>query len=54
MLNPVIGYGIKGAIFYQGEDNVPRYQDYAQQLQTMVGCWRDNGASVSSLSTIAR
>lgn len=41
MLNPVIGYGIKGAIFYQGEDNVPRYQDYAQQLQTMVGCWRD-------------
>ena len=41
MLHPVIGYGIKGAIFYQGEDNVPRYADYAQQLQTMIGCWRD-------------
>lgn len=41
MLSPVIGYGIKGAIFYQGEDNVPRYADYAQQLQTMISCWRD-------------
>lgn len=41
MLNPIIGYGIKGAIWYQGEDNVPRYQDYAQQMQTMVALWRE-------------
>lgn len=41
MLHPVIGYNIKGAIWYQGEDNVPRYQDYAQQMQTMVGLWRE-------------
>ena len=40
MLHPIIGYGIRGAIWYQGEDNVPRYQDYAQQMQTMVGEWR--------------
>lgn len=41
MLHPIIGYGIRGAIWYQGEDNVPRYQDYAEQMKTMVGEWRD-------------
>lgn len=41
MLHPIIGYGIKGAIWYQGEDNVQRYQDYAQQMETMVGLWRE-------------
>lgn len=40
MLHPIIGYGIRGAIWYQGEDNVPRYQDYAQQMTTMVTEWR--------------
>ena len=40
MLSPIIGYGIRGAIWYQGEDNVPRYQDYAQQMKTMVTLWR--------------
>lgn len=40
MLHPFIGYGIKGAIWYQGEDNAPRYQDYAQQMNAMVGLWR--------------
>lgn len=40
MLHPIIGYGIRGAIWYQGEDNVPRYQDYALQMQAMVGLWR--------------
>ena len=41
MLHPVIGYGIRGAIWYQGEDNVPRYGDYAQQMKTMVTEWRE-------------
>ena len=41
MLHPIIGYGIRGAIWYQGEDNVPRYQDYAQQMKTMVTLWRE-------------
>ena len=41
MLNPIIGYGIRGAIWYQGEDNIPRYQDYAQQMKTMVSLWRE-------------
>ena len=40
MLHPIIGFGIRGAIWYQGEDNVPRYEDYAQQMKTMVTEWR--------------
>ena len=39
-LHPFIGYGIKGAIWYQGEDNVPRYSFYADLLKTMVEGWR--------------
>lgn len=41
MLHPFIGYGIRGAIWYQGEDNAPRYEDYAQQMNAMVGLWRN-------------
>ena len=41
MLHPIIGYGIRGAIWYQGEDNVPRYQDYARQMHSMVTLWRE-------------
>lgn len=40
MLHPVIGYAIKGAIWYQGEDNCNRATTYADQLQTMVTGWR--------------
>ena len=39
-LYPLIGYGIRGAIWYQGEDNVPRYSYYADLLKTMVEGWR--------------
>ena len=39
-LAPLIGYGMKGAIWYQGEDNVPRYDYYAPLLKTMVEGWR--------------
>ena len=39
-LKPLIGYGIRGAIWYQGEDNVPRYDYYAPLLKTMVEGWR--------------
>ena len=40
MLHPVIGYTMKGVIWYQGEDNCNRYETYADQLQTMVNGWR--------------
>ena len=39
-LYPLIGYTMKGAIWYQGEDNVPRYDYYAPLLKTMVEGWR--------------
>ena len=39
-LKPLIGYGIRGAIWYQGEDNVPRYDYYAPLLKAMVEGWR--------------
>ena len=40
-LRPLIGYGIRGAIWYQGEDNIPRYDYYAELLKTMVEGWRE-------------
>ena len=40
-LKPLIGYGIRGAIWYQGEDNIPRYDYYAPLLARMVQGWRD-------------
>ena len=40
-LSPLIGYGIRGAIWYQGEDNVPRYDFYAPLLSRMIQGWRE-------------
>ncbi|MBQ6205002.1 MAG: sialate O-acetylesterase [Prevotella sp.] len=39
-LKPLIGYALRGAIWYQGEDNVPRYSYYAKLLKRMVDGWR--------------
>ena len=39
-LHPLVGYGMRGAIWYQGEDNVPRYDYYAELLKAMVEGWR--------------
>lgn len=39
-LKPLIGYTMRGAIWYQGEDNVPRYDFYAPLLKAMVEGWR--------------
>ena len=40
-LKPLIGYGIRGAIWYQGEDNIPRSDYYAPLLARMVQGWRE-------------
>ena len=40
-LNPLVGYGMRGVIWYQGEDNVPRYDFYAPLLARMVQGWRE-------------
>lgn len=41
MLNPVIGYGIKGCIWYQGETNYQEPDRYEELFQTMVAEWRE-------------
>ncbi|WP_200975677.1 sialate O-acetylesterase [Echinicola sp. 20G] len=41
MLSPVIGYGIKGAIWYQGESNNGRPEQYEELMVTMVREWRE-------------
>ena len=39
-LVPLVGYGIRGAIWYQGEDNIPRCSYYAPLLSRMIEGWR--------------
>ena len=41
-LYPLIGYSMKGAIWYQGEDNIPRYDYYAPLMARMVEGWRQD------------
>lgn len=40
MLHPLIGYTMRGVLWYQGEDNYDRSSTYADQLSTMVKGWR--------------
>ncbi|WP_113663325.1 sialate O-acetylesterase [Pedobacter nanyangensis] len=40
MISPLIGYGIKGAIWYQGEQNVRDPKLYARLFPLMVKDWR--------------
>ena len=40
-LRPLVGYTMRGAIWYQGEDNVPRYDYYAPLLKAMIEGWRN-------------
>lgn len=40
MLHPLIGYGIKGAIWYQGEANVARAEEYDELFPFLIAQWR--------------
>ncbi|WP_282073926.1 sialate O-acetylesterase [Polaribacter atrinae] len=40
MLHPFIGYNIKGVIWYQGEANRNRANEYEQLISAMVSSWR--------------
>ena len=42
MLHPLIPYGIRGAIWYQGESNAGQAWDYRTLFPTMIKCWRDD------------
>ena len=41
VLNPIIGFGIKGAIWYQGESNGRRGHAYREVFPLMIQSWRD-------------
>jgi sialate O-acetylesterase len=40
MIAPVVPYGIKGAIWYQGESNAGRAYQYRKLLPAMIATWR--------------
>ncbi|MDP9955848.1 sialate O-acetylesterase [Epilithonimonas hungarica] len=41
MINPLINYSIKGAIWYQGESNTGKPKEYGDLLTTMILDWRN-------------
>ena len=41
MIAPLVPFGLKGAIWYQGEDNVGRHEQYRDLFPTMIRSWRD-------------
>lgn len=41
MLEPCILYGISAVLFYQGEEDVARYQLYDKLLRTLIAYWRE-------------
>jgi sialate O-acetylesterase len=41
MLSPLIGYGIKGVVWYQGEDNSARAKEYQSLFPALINSWRD-------------
>jgi len=40
MIAPLVPFGIKGALWYQGEANGPRWKQYRTLLPTLIGDWR--------------
>ena len=41
MINPLVGYGIAGAIWYQGESNAGRADQYNTSFPLMINDWRN-------------
>lgn len=39
MIHPIAGYAIRGAVWYQGEANVGRYQEYPRMFAAMHDAW---------------
>ena len=40
MISPLIPYGIRGSIWYQGESNASRFVQYRKLFPAMIECWR--------------
>jgi sialate O-acetylesterase len=45
MLSPVMPYGIKGVIWYQGESNVENFHEYTNLFSGMIEDWRSAWSS---------
>lgn len=41
-LHPIIGYGIRGVIWYQGESNTARASQYKDLMTLLIGEWRSD------------
>jgi sialate O-acetylesterase len=41
MIAPLAGYGVKGAVWYQGESNADRPYNYRHVMAAMIQSWRD-------------
>lgn len=41
MINPLVPYAIQGVLWYQGEANVSRAEQYAEAFPLMIKNWRD-------------
>ncbi|MBL8816212.1 MAG: sialate O-acetylesterase [Planctomyces sp.] len=42
MIQPILGYTIRGAIWYQGESNASRAYQYREMFPLMIQNWRDD------------
>jgi sialate O-acetylesterase len=42
MIAPIVPFAIRGAIWYQGESNVDRAEQYAELFPAMITDWREN------------
>lgn len=40
MIKPILGYTVKGNIWYQGESNAIRYEKYQEVFTNMINSWR--------------
>ena len=45
MIAPLVPYGVKGAIWYQGESNAGRAEQYGRLLPVLIRDWREKFAS---------
>lgn len=48
MIHPLGDYTIRGAIWYQGESNAGRPEEYERVMTSMIGAWRDQLGSADA------
>ncbi|WP_090992455.1 sialate O-acetylesterase [Pedobacter insulae] len=47
MIKPLANYRIKGMVWYQGESNIPRPEEYYNLLTSLINLWRKDWQQVS-------